>query len=300
MMVLLSWRHLPFGSDSWGAPVGYIVLLSWRHLPFGSDSWGAPVGYDGPAVVTSLAVWKRFLRVTSRIWLSCCRDVMRGRPARRRSLTIPHCWNLSTKPEYCVATAQWSTPAWIIPIARRRSFSFSLDIALRPLSTEINILFRFPAYQTMTWHFAKSTTTGTVKCLANCAKHQAKILSGFQFTQIFRLRSLFFYVSYIYLRRCVAQLGSISVGSGSQSTCTKVCRIGSNWSNWLKAGPGHTHTHTHIYIYILQCVGVCTWQADYTLGRGPLGAGPNLGAIGPIGVRPALYIYIYIYTFQST
>ena len=38
------------------------------------------------------------------------------------------------------------------------------------------------------------------------------------------------------LRRCGAQLGTISVGPGSQSTCTKVCRIGSNWSNWLKAG----------------------------------------------------------------
>ena len=37
------------------------------------------------------------------------------------------------------------------------------------------------------------------------------------------------------LRRCVAQLGTISVGQGSQSTCTKVCRIGSNWSHWLKA-----------------------------------------------------------------
>ena len=141
-IVLLSWRHLPFGSDSWGSPVGYdypaavtslavwkrflrctsriwwsccrdvtcrleaipevhqsdmIVLLPWRHLPFGSDSWGSPVRYDGPAVVTSLAVWKRFLRCTSRIycpavvtslavwkrfmrctsriWWSCCRDV---------------------------------------------------------------------------------------------------------------------------------------------------------------------------------------------------------------------------------
>ena len=28
------------------------------------------------------------------------------------------------------------------------------------------------------------------------------------------------------LRRCGAQLGTISVGPGSQSTCTKVCRIG--------------------------------------------------------------------------
>ena len=42
------------------------------------------------------------------------------------------------------------------------------------------------------------------------------------------------------LRRCGAQLGTISVGPGSQSTCTKVCRIGrgaqigSNWSNWLR------------------------------------------------------------------
>ena len=120
IIVPLSWRHLPFGSDSWGAPVGYhcpavvtslavwkrflrctsriwssrcrdvtcrlkaipevhqsdmIDPLSWRHLPLGSDSWGAPVGYHSPAVVTSLAVWKRFLRRTGRIWLTRCRDV---------------------------------------------------------------------------------------------------------------------------------------------------------------------------------------------------------------------------------
>ena len=28
------------------------------------------------------------------------------------------------------------------------------------------------------------------------------------------------------LRKCGAQLGTISVGPGSQSTCTEVCRIG--------------------------------------------------------------------------
>ena len=66
------------------------------------------------------------------------------------------------------------------------------------------------------------------------------------------------------LMRSEAQLGTISVGPGSQSTCTKVCRIGRgpNWAqfrsaqvpsqlaprsvelgrgpignNWLKAGP---------------------------------------------------------------
>ena len=46
------------------------------------------------------------------------------------------------------------------------------------------------------------------------------------------------------LRRCGPQLGTISVGPGSQSTCTKVCRIGrgaqldgSNWSIWLKLMP---------------------------------------------------------------
>ena len=35
---------------------------------------------------------------------------------------------------------------------------------------------------------------------------------------------------------CRAQLGTISVGPGSQSIFTKVCYIGSNWSNWLQAG----------------------------------------------------------------
>ena len=32
-------------------------------------------------------------------------------------------------------------------------------------------------------------------------------------------------VSRVGLRRCGPQLGTISVGPGSQSTCTKVCRI---------------------------------------------------------------------------
>ena len=45
--------------------------------------------------------------------------------------------------------------------------------------------------------------------------------------------------------RCGSQLGTISVGPGSQSTCTKVCRIA---------------------------------------------RGAQLGAIGPIGLRPALVI----------
>ena len=33
------------------------------------------------------------------------------------------------------------------------------------------------------------------------------------------------YFQAISVRRCGAQLGTISVGPGSQSTCTKVCRI---------------------------------------------------------------------------
>ena len=149
MIVPLSWRHLPFGSDSWGAPVGYdrpavvtslavwkrflrctgrisfsccrdvtcrleaipeahrsdmIDPLSWRHLPFESDSWGAPVGYDRPAVVTSLAVWKRFLRCTGRISFSRWRDVtcrLEAIPEVHRSdiillLSWRHAWTTYT------------------------------------------------------------------------------------------------------------------------------------------------------------------------------------------------------------
>ena len=50
------------------------------------------------------------------------------------------------------------------------------------------------------------------------------------------------------LRRCGAQLGIISVGPDSQSTCTNVCKIG---------------------------------------------RGSKLGAIGPIGLRPALHITVF-------
>ena len=49
------------------------------------------------------------------------------------------------------------------------------------------------------------------------------------------------------LRRCGAQFGTILVSPGSQSTCTKVCRIGrgaqigSNWFSWLESGPASSH-----------------------------------------------------------
>ena len=65
---------------------------------------------------------------------------------------------------------------------------------------------------------------------------------------------------------CVVQLGTVSVGPGSQSTCTKVC--------------------TCMYL---------TSRVDYTLGRGRLSRGDQLGAIGPIGLRPALVIIIFLF-----
>ena len=62
-------------------------------------------------------------------------------------------------------------------------------------------------------------------------------------------------------RRYWAQLGTISVGPGSQSTCTKVCI----------------------------CMYLDKPRVDYTLARGdPLIRVAQLGAIGPIDLRPAL------------
>ena len=54
------------------------------------------------------------------------------------------------------------------------------------------------------------------------------------------------------LRRCGVQLGTISVGPGSQSTCTKVCRIGRGaqlgalcpiGSNYIPVQPYYTNTN---------------------------------------------------------
>lgn len=123
----------------------------------------------------------------------------------------------------CVATTRWNIPACTVPIARRLSFSFSLGIALRPLSTTKNT--RFSAYRLPNNEptVAKSTKTSAVRCsakkawkrpmfkkrqrhvkirhwpsdsgavcsLLNCAKYQAKVLSGVNSIRSFLLHSHF-------------------------------------------------------------------------------------------------------------
>ena len=74
---------------------------------------------------------------------------------------------------------------------------------------------------------------------------------------------MFQYVIHISLRaglRSGTQLGTISVGPGSQSTCTKVCT----------------------------CIVLDKLRVDCTLAQGTLRHRAQLGAIGPIDLRPAL------------
>ena len=86
------------------------------------------------------------------------------------------------------------------------------------------------------------------------------------------------------LRRCGAQLGTISVGPGSQSTCTKVCRIGRGAQLGVIGPIGLILVLvTHILLRVLD-----KSRVDYTLARDPLRRGAQLGANGPIGLRSAL------------
>ena len=86
------------------------------------------------------------------------------------------------------------------------------------------------------------------------------------------------------LRSCGAQLGTISVGRGSQSTCSKVCRIG---RGALLGAIGRTGLRlaliTYIYCNVLLC-GLDKPIVDYTLAPSPpptLPPPPSVG--GPIG-----------------
>ena len=53
--------------------------------------------------------------------------------------------------------------------------------------------------------------------------------------------------------------------------------------------------HQGLYLYVLDKLRV-----DYTLAQGPLRCGAQLGAIGPIGLRSALYVCMYVHTHTHT
>ena len=81
------------------------------------------------------------------------------------------------------------------------------------------------------------------------------------------------------LRRCGAQLGVISVGPDSQSTCIKVCRIGCGAQlGVISVGPGSQST----------CTKVCRIGRGAQLGVISVGRGPSQLAPRPVelGARP--------------
>ena len=92
----------------------------------------------GMLLAVRLDVWNRFGRCTSLMWKSWRRDVTRGRPERMRSLVLPDCLFrlhndsivLRWQPK-CIASTFCPSPAWSIPIARRRWFSSRRGITLQ-------------------------------------------------------------------------------------------------------------------------------------------------------------------------
>jgi hypothetical protein len=99
---------------------------------------------SGMLLAVRLDVWNRFRRCTSLMWLSWRRDVTRGWPERLQSLVVPDCLIrlhndsivLRWQPQ-CLATTFCASPAWGIPIARRRWFSLRRGITLELSNTTV-------------------------------------------------------------------------------------------------------------------------------------------------------------------
>jgi hypothetical protein len=99
----------------------------------------------GILLAVRLDVWNRYGRCTSLMWKFWRRDVTRGRPERMRSLVLPDCLFrlhnnsivLRWQPK-CIASTFCPSPAWSIPIARRRWFSSRRGITLALMSCKQN------------------------------------------------------------------------------------------------------------------------------------------------------------------
>ena len=115
-----------------------LMLCSWSLLRTVRELIGR---IPGMVLAVRRDVWNRFRRCTSLMWLSWRHDVPRGRPERLRSLVLPDCLNpfhndsivLRWQPK-CLATTFCASPAWSIPIARRRLLSSRRGMTLELMS----------------------------------------------------------------------------------------------------------------------------------------------------------------------
>ena len=74
----------------------------------------------------------------------------------------------------------------------------------------------------------------------------------------------------------------VSGGGGGVGAGSALGGAGPNyWEQFQSAQAPSQHAPRSLYLYVLE-------RVDYNLARGPLRRGAQLGAIGPIGLRPAL------------
>ena len=71
------------------------------------------------------------------------------------------------------------------------------------------------------------------------------------------------------------------------SNCGRIGAIGLGPQQWPRFP---CNLQQGLYLYVLDKPRI-----DYTLARGPLRRRTQLGPIGPIGLRPARYVCVYVY-----